>query len=288
MKWMILFLSLTAQAQNILYREPGQPAIEYQAALKAQGELISPTTNYLRIHPLRENRDRLTGRFAEAQKAFLNQDKTSARNAFQKVVDLIATDDWRASDRSVFALSYFRLAQLESENSRQDFWLRKILSLGPDAPVDQALVPPPLLKRLKEIRQKTPARDLSPLLGEWDRLIVNGRVCTKCELPKTEEPVRVTWLSDQWRPITQVWNANTAPTPPRGEPWPAPAPEKVLNLQTEPRADALPLFAETRTRKSFWKSPWLWAALGGAIAAAVIIDHNHRRTNSEPTTTYGY
>jgi hypothetical protein len=286
MKWLMLFLSLTAQAENILYREPGQSAIDYQAALKAQGELISPTADYRRLHPLKENRARLNARFAEAQKAFLNRDQLSARGAFQKVVELVSNDDWKASDRSVFALSYFRLAQLESENSRQDFWLRKILALGDDTTVDQALVPPPLLKRFKKIRQTTPVRDLSPVLGAWDRLLINGWVCAKCEFPEIKESLRITWLSDEWEPVTQVVTADTLSTPPEGKPWPPPA--KMLNLKTEPSVAELPLLTETRTRKPFWKSPWLWAALGGAVAAAVIIDHNRHRSSSEPTTTYGY
>lgn len=305
--WRLLLLAaFTAHAQRVLIPAPGAGAREYAARLQTSADLVSPTDAYLKQHPLPASRERLLQRFADAQKAYLENSLPEARERFTEVVELVLSDDWNKSDREVLLHAYLRLAQIDGTQS--EHWLLQALMLGPGLELDRNLFPPPLLKQLAELRTRSASAPVRRLLGDWPRLLINGVSCTaaQCpEFPLSAFPARVTFLSDTFVPVTVrvplsalsgLKIERTALVQGRcGSPsFHARAGEfaakdaffglacesqNQLQLQPQPRVpNALDMtLSAGPTRAPFYHSKWFWIGLGvvtTAIASSQMLESN--------------
>lgn len=328
MRWILLTISFSAQAATtVLIQGPQSSTLDYKAMLKAHADYVSPTAYYLSVHPDRRQRERLLNLFADAQKAFLEKSLEEARGRFQSVLALLPHDDWEKNDREVFLHAYLRLAQMETEASVRDRWLGLSLLLG-DASLDNSLFPPPLLTRREQMRAELPK--INPvkrlLANGWNEVLLNGQPCERgacTEWPAYSGSVRVTVISDQWSPQSAAVRVSeveslTPPTIPLVEGgcehdnyhssanilaakrsfWSLEC-EKVkphVNLNPVPVAGAIdPLRAALpssgKKEERFYQNKWFWAAVGSAVAIAVVASTQKKEKGSEskePTSTYGY
>lgn len=314
----LLLFGLTCEAKTVLIQAPDAAALDYRAMLKAHPDFISPSERYLNSHPLRVNREHLLNLFAQAQKSFLENSNEEAQGRFEALLDLLAADDWEKPDREIFLHASLRLAQMASQESSRDRWLRFSLTLGEDG-YDKDLFPPPLLARRSELLahiQKISKMERLFALG-WNAILVNGEVCDRSNCPAwplLKERVRVTYLSDRWLPQTVNLNLTeierytprataqvsgecghdqvhaTVDHPDRKVFWSLECdlPTQKLNLLPITRSG---FNARPPEEKSggipFYKSKWFWAIVGGAVTAAIVVNAQKKETK-EPTTSYGY
>lgn len=206
---LLILWNAVASSQTLLIESPTASDIEYLATLKSQPELRSPTEDYKHQHPSPAARAQVLKLFTEAQKAFVSSSTEESRKQFEKVLELKFQDDWSKTERLVFFHSELRLAQLESNAEAQDSRLRAALMFAHDLKADAGLFPPPLLKRFTQIADTSKPIEPNSLLGSglWREVLINGQVCTRtnCRFRmQTQVPVRLTYLSDKWRPQTKV------------------------------------------------------------------------------------
>lgn len=307
MRW-FLILALTVQQAGavVLVQAPGVPLLDYKAALKADSEAVSPTQHALKARPSSGARDNLLALFASAQKSFLGGSPEEASAQFQKVTALLTAEDWPATDRRVFLQSYLRLAQLEPAN--QGAWLNKALSAGDDVQPEADLFPPPLIAELKRLRREVP-RTAPAASEEWTEVLFNGSPAAGW--PLNGEAVRVTFLSDVWKPETHVvkdldvkrlapaklplasggcaqskvdlknarafWGLDCEAAP------------RELNLQPVFASPAIPKLDIKEKSPAFYKSKWFWGTVAvAAVTAVVIASQKKKDSNPEPTMNYGY
>lgn len=315
-QWLLLFL-IQAHAQTVLVQAPRSPGLDYLAMLKAHSNFVSPSRFYRAKHPLVSEREQLIAAFAEAQKAFLGDSIASARKAYKAVLDLVWADDWERSDREIFLQAYLRLAQTESDSAARDRWLTQSLLLGDDVNVDATLFPPPLLLRRRELSRQATVKVVSKVPAGWNDLLVNGRSCagTDCKLLSLGK-VRVTLLSDQWLPHTEIldineidrlapapvalvrgacgqedFHAETAKYPVRKAFWNLDCEERVgasRKLKLTPQLNAS-IFTPAPGPVKFYQSKWFWIGAGGVVViAAVVIANSQRHEVRDTSTSYGY
>jgi hypothetical protein len=324
MKWLILTLFATgfAHAGTVLLQGPHTSNIEYLGMLKAHPQMLSPVQEYLNAHPLPVNRERLLALYSEAQKSFLEKSTEESMVRFKNLLALVRADDWEKSDREIFLQAYLRLAQMEPDAERRERWLGQSLLLG-RVNFDPDLYPPPLIAKRAELEKHLPKKDITRkfFAAGWNEILLNGQSCKKGECagwPLYPGPARVTFLSDQWAPQTEVIDlAEVERHFPKTEAWaegdcaknslnPAAGrfedsrvfwglscekPDSAaLNLKpvTAPVNEPVPLFTTAvPNSKPFYQSPWFWA--GAAVVAAVVIVANSKtKETKEPSTTYGY
>jgi hypothetical protein len=304
--WALLVSSAMA-ADGVLYQAPSAPTLEYRASLKASGEWISPTQDYLRQHPAAAARDRLVQAYAQAQKSFVSAAPVEARKAFESVMALSSDDDWSATEREIFAYSALRLAQLADQPASRQAWLDQALFY--DVHPDPQLFPPPLLAELKARPVSRLRLNTSFDSGEWSAILIAGRLCTRFDCPEVPSPaaltVRVTFLSDKWQPqVANVSLGELNKVQPERRPYVHGRCEKPDDFGRRARAfyslscdtqktepDLQPHLATVETPP--WTQPipeshsrpllqnkWFWIGTGAAavVAAAVIIAsqrHSH-------------
>ena len=307
LRW-ILVLAIFAEPAmaTVLYRAPKTSRLDYKAALKADTEGVSPADHHLRTHPLASAREALIAATTAAQEAFVSGSKDSARAEFEKVVAMMTSDDWSASDRQIFLHAYFRLAQLESNELKQRQWLAHALLAGEDLKPDADLFPPPLLRTWSQIRAELPRRKVS-VEGDWSLVLLNGRPCriAECTLPQVEAPVRVTLLSDVWVTWSSVLEASrTEKLSPSKVAWVEGScaqpeyhksaaserrlvcdPKGPLNLKPVAAAPSIPKPVDD---KKFYQNKWLWAGVGAVVVGIIIASAQKSKDDKEPSTTYGH
>ena len=318
----IFFSTVQVSANTVLLQGPQASRSEYRAMLRADSDLASPSESYVNSHPQLSNRETLLARFTEAQAAFLEKSIPEAQAKFIAVIDLVHTDDWTKSDREVFLHAYFRLAQLESEEAKREVWLGKSTGLGDGLNVDESLFPPPLLQRRAQLLKSGTVISRGSFSSGWTQILINGQSCgaTLCgQWSKTAGPVRVTFVSDQWLPQTQVVDITKVQSlrPPmvawaegncqktryskaaeglnrkrvfwgldcdKGE-----VQMQALRLSPAPipvAKNSLPTMPIKNESKPFYKSGWFWGGVG-VVAAFIVIKNSQQKSEKEPTTTYG-
>lgn len=321
----IFFLFTQAvSARTVLVQVPESPRLEYIASLRANSEYTSPTDVYLNSHPQLSVREKLLHHFAQAQKVFLEKTDDLAIVKFKELLKLLLIDDWDRNDREVFLHAYLRLAQLEGENAR-DHWLGQSLLLGEDLQVEAQLFPPPLLARRMELKQKIPNRIVvrNPATQEWTQMLINGVPCSTDHCGSWSfypGPVRVTFLSDRWQPVVALLHLSEVERhSPKVIPWvkgecsqpewnpeahrfnnkkafwgidcDSPPPLEGLNFRPSPKNEN-PIHTGLSPTKSkgqpFYKSKWLWATVGAAVAAIVVVSSEQKKESKESSTSYGY
>lgn len=315
----ILTLLMTfAYAQTVLLPAPDVSLREYHARLRVSPEYMSAVESYVRRHPTAANRDRLLAAFAEAQVAFTERPVEEAKLRLRELVARLETDDWNANEREIFLTAFLRLAQLDPEGA--DGWLARALTLGPGLEYDRGLFPPPLLARLEKLRTTLPRVRVSEKLGAFSEMLVQGVSCRRerCpDFPRTREPVRVTFLSEVYAPVTvhvalEKLNAAAPETrafvagrcgtpefrPPSAEFTDKAAffgltcgqPEVALRpLPTPVNAWPLPMPTETpKPKRAFYHSPWFWTGAVAVITTAIVLSQPRGGSagdSSAPPTT---
>lgn len=322
MIFLILLLMNTAQAATILIEAPTARDLDYQATLRAHPDYQSPTRAYLAAHPSSGHREQLLKALTSAQKSFLQNSTTEARAGFMGVLGLLHEDDWGREEREVFLLAYFRLAQLESESDpgARDRWLAESLLLGPGLNADEALIPPPLVTRRRELSEQVPAGPINPskLAAGWNEVLINGQRCMRRDCENwTRYPgkVRVTFLSDRWLPQTTITDAQEISSlNPKTIAWAegscaSPHPHaqakelaanrvfwdlecdrpKTVEENFKPVAQAVPGAVPAITFEAkptpILKSKWFWAGVG-IVAAVLIVRGSQKHESRETTTSY--
>ena len=327
MKWLSLLLwsGLSAHA-TVLFQGPQSSPLDYAAELAAHPHWVSPVQDYVNRHPLSANREQLSSLFAQAQHDFLAKSELESRERYKAVINLLGMDDWTKSEREIFLQCYLRLAQLESDNSARDRWLKQSLALGSELDIDASLYPPPLLQRRKELATYPQMLALSRLhlSAEWARILINGQPCGKkdCGLWPKDVRLRVTVLSNQWLPQSRTIEARRfAEYQPEAIPWvegacntnhwhpeterfadrmafwsiecAAPVADSFnLSAVAPPTTapDAVPKLQEAPAPeyRPFYKSTWFWVGAGVVTAAVIVgIASQHPREVKQTTTTYG-
>ena len=150
--WVVIFLALWQLV-------PRLPRVIIHAGEASFQEAFSPTQEYLSMHPLPANRERLLTLFSEAQRAFLEKSSEESSEKFKSLLALLTEDDWDKSDREIFLQAYLRLAQMESDAERRERWLGLSLLLGA-VNFDADLFPPPLLTKRAEIGKHLPKKQV--------------------------------------------------------------------------------------------------------------------------------
>jgi len=317
----LLLLGTLALAwpQEIVFQGPAAPNVEYQAHLAAHADLTTPTQALLKNRVSTSDRESLVAEFAAAQKAFLSGETDDARKKIEALLAKLPAEDWHAQDREIFLKAALRRAQLAAHESEVEPWLKWALAAGHDLPVDRTLFPPPLVAHFLRLKNSIPYIDPHPpgIGADWSAVLINGKICTAescARVPSLDIPVRVTWLSDKWQPQSFAipvdklprrtvpniaWVSGTCEEPkfaPATKPFSAPKaffglecsqPKKVINLQPVARADGLTMFNPPKRDRPIYKSPWLWAGVGTAIAI-LVVNSQKQSEKKEPTTTYGY
>jgi hypothetical protein len=317
-----LLLSL-AWGSTVVIPEPNSPASEYRAYLAAHADTLTPTQALLRTRPSAAARDQLVSAFSEAQTAFLKDTPDQGRKKFEDLLSKMHDEDWGSIELEVFFTAAMRRAQLARNEGDQNAWIKFAVSAGQGAVPNRGHFPPPLVQ-LYEATAKVTRKQLLKIAGlgsEWTLVLVNGRPCTaeSCSaVMDTGLPVRVTYLSDKWQPVTIVktpaqiadhipvrraWVAGECQNF-RFDPHATQFPERQafislaceesklarreLNLKPLPATpDAINMFSEPKSQRPFYKSPWLWAGVGTAIAILVVQGQKKRDDKREPSTTYG-
>lgn len=324
MRWLCTFLIWSQSVHAaVLFQAPGSSGLDYRAALKADADNVSPSAAYIQQHPSSDNRQRLLNLFAEAQKAFLGGTKEEAKRQFENLLSLAGEDDWDRNSREIFLVAYFRLAQIELDIAAQSALLTQALLLGEGLSVPSDLFPPPLIRRYTQLKMEIPRLQISPgfFADGWSVILVNGQPCSKnaCEnIPQLANDVRVTFLSEQWLPVSVVIQASELNrAAPARVPWITGSCEKTnfhpqtdstsekkafwfLNCgaQSKPKAinflpvsHADPVIAKIEMDlkpRPFYKSPWFWGGVGAVVIAAIALSAKKQEKEREPTTTYGY
>lgn len=305
--WSLALLIFFLQAEaSVLIPAAEVSETEYRAYLKVHPDDITPSSQILRLRPTKGNHDNLLRLLANAQEAYLSQDRDLAVEKFKELSTLQPIDDWSAEDRSVFLYAYLRLYQLEPRDSS---WLTKAANLGADLSTEGDLFPPSLIAQLHDERAKSHDLLLHPAaFKDWPHILINGHDCRMDSCPKVPDSGknRITWISDRWQPHTQNLTAkDLASYRPPKEPWlngecgrgVVAFQAKALGETKEfwglncnpagtlvtpnPKSDSL------SDRSHFLKSKWLWAGLG-IIAGGLYLKHQMDHQQKEPTTTYGY
>jgi hypothetical protein len=325
MRWLSIFL-IWAHSLNatVLFQAPGTSGLDYRAALRADSDAQNPTQAYMGLHPSIDNRNRLLNLFAEAQKAFLGATKEEAKMHFSNLLALLMEEDWDRADREIFLQAYLRLAQLELDPSVQVQILTQAVLLGDGLNVPADLFPPPIVRRYSQLKSEIPRQQISPgfFADGWSTVLIDGKPCTKaaCEgIPLLSNEVRVTFISDQWIPVSETVPASEINrSSPHRTAWVSgdcdhsafhsqanfvqdkkafwalncgtatAAKPKSINFQPISHADPMvPHIEMEANKRPFYKSPWLWATIGTVVVTAIILS-TQKSERKEPSTTYGY
>ncbi|MGE4130805.1 MAG: hypothetical protein AB7F86_04160 [Bdellovibrionales bacterium] len=326
-----LLLALPASAKEIVIQAPQSDRTAYRAYMKAHPDLLTPTDFWLAQLAPGAVRPELMKLLLKAQKSFLEESLRQAKQDFRSLADLSLAADWGEAERETLLYAHLRLAHLASSGSERESWIEKAALLGINLKVDTQAIPPPIVAELEKARREIVMMDvtLEESGEEWTTLLVNGQSCSPshCQVPRTDLPVRFTWLSDKWQTVSTVEQGRTFPrnlpakiTWAQGECGKAKfsraahifperqlftgldcaetVAKKLSKSELSPLPLAPTLFQSVPSeKKSILRSPWLWAGIGTAIVTALIIHENNKKKDSspassdpnpEPTTTYGY
>lgn len=213
-----LSLSCSVAAETLVVRAPSASPVEYGAYLRASADRVSPIQVYRREHPSAEMRRLLLQRLTLAQQSFLSGSLEAARSGFLAVAQMRTEDDWGATEREVFFVSLFRLAQLSSSAEERDEFLASALTLGEELQPEARLFPPPLLSRWQELRASRKPIVVSTVgLIEWETVLIDGRafsLAPQGELRLRPGRYRVTYLSSSRQPVTRILAPENISEPP--------------------------------------------------------------------------
>lgn len=321
-RWIALLLCglhLSASAQTVLVQASHGPFDEYQARLQTDADTISPVKYYRGLQPSRSARDQLFDLFATAQKTFLEKGVDEARRTFLDVVARVDDQDWTETERRIFLTSFLRLAQFASNPKDQDKWLGQALIVSVDVAPDAKLFPPPLLQRLYRLRKDVPTLHAAEILQKtgWDKILIDGLACSRDHCPSFPGlplVARITFLSNRWKPQTlkiplsqlqdhspdqmallggncgsPQWSADATEIPHK-----APffglncAASSSLNLKPSLPIEQIQVASPSKDAKPFYRNPWFWAGVGGAVLVAIALGAQDHGSETHPTTTYGF
>lgn len=316
-----IFLALNCPAPAaVLIPAPNSSSSQYAAMLQATADLETPTQVLERSRGAELPRQSLLRDFKEAQFAFLSADLNVARTKFESLVQRRTEQDWMPGDSEIFRHAYLRLAQMASNPVDRRVWLERAAGEA-TAPNERQIYPPPLISELVVLnaRLKKEVVSFSGLGEEWTRIRLNGRSCLRnpCAWPAAgSDPVRVTWISDRWQPVTVTASLTSIRVLiPERRPWVDGAcdsftlatatkkfkdPRPFFDLECKSLAAYLPANRlepmttdevqwprQPSAERPFYKSPWTWIG-AGVIVAAVIFSQKRSERDRQPTTSYGY
>lgn len=320
------FSSIAAFGSNrVLLQEPSASNLDYAARIKAHPEFKTVAEIWQRKFPRAHMRKQLLNDFIAAQELYLKSNFREAVPKFIEIVEQALSEDWSSTERQIFLQSFMRLAQLEPE--KQDQWLKQSLAFDPHTQLDEEQFSPPLLERRRQLQNEVRSVPIQPanLGAEWTLLLINGQPCSPdlCPTwPSVDSKVRVTWLSNKWQTQTQMLKVEDLQ---RAQPllkaWVrgdcgsqefsaaaqvfehrqafvgdecvapvATADLKNLSsrrLATQPNEVVFPSMPDEKKSRQFYKSPWFWTGVG-VVVATLIVHASQKKSNAEPTTTYGY
>lgn len=304
--YLIFFIHGAMADQAVLLQSAEVLEDDYLAYLVAHHELKSPI-EVLQKYP-RSHSKELLDNYGDAQEAFLAGRIKEAQDGFKSVTDLSLSDEWNEAERRVILHAFLRRAQLENDIEIQNQIIKEAANIDPTVSPNSALFPPPIVKALNETKKSLETIDVRKLTNS-DRpvLLINGRVCTReaCTkiLANPTMKVRLTWLSNKWQPATKVVSLSSAQIPLEKAAWTDNAcresyqgllcqtfhsKSQKIDFKPRPiRPQDIATFRTTSTKRPVWKSPWLWAGVG--LAVALVVANEQKKSNDkESSTTYGY
>jgi hypothetical protein len=316
---LLLILPPSAWAQTTLYRAPGAAKVRYLTKLRLEKDLVDPMTAHKQMHPSPARREHLLQMLSEAQQIFLAG--KDAKTAFENILSLLNSDDWKTSQREIFHYAALRLAQISTDQKIRDQWLLTALQIENEVSISAELFPPPVLARYRELKKISRKVNLAARLNGWSSFLINGVECSMKSCPDiilSNQPVRVTALSDQWVTQSLLINLNAGDSLdlPKSA-WLTADCElsdaalkgqgfcefktdpivQIAKLDLRPKSplDSNPHAAQKLVapqpppkRMPEWiKSKWLWIGVGLVTTAAVIAANQPKQeTKKEPTVSY--
>jgi len=113
----------------------------------------------------------------QAQLEFLEGSLEKAQNLFLNIVKRRFDRNWDMAQRQRVLYSLLRLAQMESDHSKQAHWLEEAVSFDKTYSPDRRAFPPPLVEKLSSIKQNqsTKVFRLPESVTSSTSIFVNGR-----------------------------------------------------------------------------------------------------------------
>jgi hypothetical protein len=320
----LLLFTLSAWAAPIVVAPaPNAVEAEYRAYLAANPSFLTPTDALLRGRPVMSAREGIVHQFAQAQSALLQDSAQNARESFEQLLAQVHKEDWSEAEREALFVASLRRAQLAIDDTDRTIWIRWAISLNTNLEPDAKLFPPPLLKEYGEKLRASKKHTVKVIgLGsEWTSILINGVSCSSRQCPSfpdSELPVRITYLSDRWQPVTIIAPLNEISSHiPQRKAWVGGDCQKPtfdraatlkelrpffnmtceeiqigkaeINFQpTSTSPQAITMFEPPKKDRAFYKSPWLWAGVGTVVAILIVqSQQNKKEDRQEPSTTYG-
>jgi hypothetical protein len=296
---------------EVLYAPASTPMEEYAAALKVHPEALSPSEDYLQIHPSLKNLQRLTQNFSQAEKTFMESpSQERIVQAYKKVLTLENQEDWKEGQRKLFLTAYLRLLQMdppETSDTEKRQWTERALFYLDELEAPQDLIPPPILRTLEDQRALFPVTSLNlppEIQNHFQKILLQGRIystASPLSLRALSGKVRVVLLGDFYRPqsfeipLKEISTLSPQRTPYVTEDCPlAPEPKVYRPLHCVPPSPSkeisLPLVkAAPKESWKMSKKSWLWAGVG--IAAGVLLIskwQQDQKKKDPPTEAYGF
>ena len=218
----LIFVFSNSQAKTLLVRSGEVSPEVYESHLHTYPHLQSPVQLYIAQSQTQKINKQMEKLFVLAKKNFLQSELTTATEHYKSVVQLSYENDWSETLSSLISHSYFRLAQLEKEQSEN--WLKQALAFAPDTAPNPHIFPPPLVQKWRVLKKQV---QFLPWTPDWDFhlyqwVLINGRKQpiipgTPLLLAKTQN--RVVLLSDFLQPQIKVgagedimsWKPNFTP-----------------------------------------------------------------------------
>ena len=188
------------------------PFKEFKAHISALGfPHVSYAQYQLKLARKQAQAFQLKEKLMSAQEFYLSGEETKALKAFQNISQKALQADWAEEERRVLLYAFLRQAQMEAKTEKRtalllsalEFSLFKINSLDYS---DYDLFPPPLLKEIQLIQEKT-----NSLLIDWNKifpkheiLLINGQRMEKGKKLKIPQGFyRISAFSSSHRPWSQ-------------------------------------------------------------------------------------
>ena len=193
----ILLLSLLpsvlyAQKNKTWIKNPQMPLKEFQAHIKALGPSHRSYAHQLLIQKKEQAKAfGLKDKLLKAQEFYLSGEGDKAEKAFQQISRLAPSADWDEEDRRIILYSFLRLAQSEQDSEKRKALLLSTIDFAlfqneiVNYP-DHHLFPPPLMKELKALQEKSNSLlvDWTAIFPDHEIILINGKMINKKEKTK--------------------------------------------------------------------------------------------------------
>ena len=201
------------EEKSIWIKAKPMPLKEFKASIEALGwPHISYAEEQLKISRRKAQAFQLKEKLILAQELYLSGEENRAKKAFQNISKMALQADWDKEDRRILIYAFLRQAQMEQRPEQRtalllsaiEFALFKINNV--DYP-DYNLFPPPLLKELQILQDKTNyfLVDKKKVFPEHEILLINGqRVDEKIKIPQAL--YRISAFSSSHQPWSQNKN----------------------------------------------------------------------------------